>query len=252
MARQIGIIKLDGVLDNIVFYRSTDGFMARLNNPLTAERIATDPSFARTRENMAEFGRAGKGARLLRTALRSELQKVSDGRLGSRLLREMMRVVKSDAVSGRGLRNLVEGEKTLLEGFDFNATARLGSTFFAPYTVSLDRTTGNGVVTVPAFVPVNEVEAPAGATHLRINAAAVAVDFLTGTYSYAGAESTAIELAGATTAPLTLTANLGANPVGALFLVMGIEFFQEVNHVPYALNNGAFNALTIVKVLQEA
>lgn len=252
MARQIGIIKLDGVLDNIVFYRSTDGFMARLNNPLTPERIASDPSFARTRENMAEFSRAGKGAKLLRTALRSELQKVSDGRANSRLLREMMRVVKSDAVSARGERNLVEGEKTLLEGFDFNGTAPLGSTFFAPYSLALDRTTGAGTLSIPPFVPANAVEAPEGATHLRINTAAVAVDFLAESYFYAGAASEPIALNGAATTQLTLAANLGANPAGALFAVVGVEFFQEVNHTHYALNNGSFNALMIAKVLQEA
>lgn len=239
-------------MDNMVFYRSNDGYLVRMNTPLSAERIATDPSFARTRENMAEFSRAGKGAKLLRTALRLELQKVSDGRSGSRLFREMMRVIKADAVNGRGLRNLTDGEKTVLEGFDFNATARLGSTFFAPYTVALDRASGAGTVTLPPFVPVNAVEAPAGATHFRINTAAVAVDFMAGTYDYAGAASSPIALNATATTQLTLTSNLGADPVGALFLVVGIEFFQEVNHTQYSLNNGAFNALAIAKVEQEA
>lgn len=252
MAKQIGIIKLDGIMDNMVFYKSADGYIARLHTPITAERIASDPSFARTRENMSEFGRAGKGAKLLRVALRSELQKVSDRRAGNRLLREMMRVIKTDATNARGQRTLVEGEKSLLLGFDFNANAPLGSTLFAPYSTTIDRTTGAATVTVPSFTPVNSVEAPAGATHFRINTAVVAVDFSTEAYVYAGTASADLPLTGTPTTPLTLTANLGPDPVGALFLVVGIEFFQMVNSNSYALNNGAFNALAIAKVEQEA
>jgi hypothetical protein len=32
-----------------------------------------------------------------------------------------------------------------------------------------------------------------------------------------------------------------------LFLVLGIEFYQEVNGEEYPLKNGSFNALSIVK-----
>ncbi|HEY1114961.1 MAG TPA: hypothetical protein VGE66_15435 [Chitinophagaceae bacterium] len=251
MAKQIGIIKLDGIMDNIVFYKSSDGYIARMHTPITAERIASDPSFARTRENMSEFGRAGKGARLLRVALRAELQKVSDRRASNRLLRELMQVLKSDAENPRGQRTLVSAEKTSLVGFDFNANAPLGSTFFAPFTATLDRATGAATVTLPIFTPANAVEAPAGATHFRINTAVVSVDFFAETYAYAGAHSTEIKLDSIPTTELSLTANLGPNPTGALFVVVGIEFFQQVNSINYALNNGAFNALAIAKVEQE-
>ena len=252
MAKQIGVIKLDGILDNIVFYKSADGYIARLHTPITPERIASDPSFARTRENMAEFGRAGKGAKLLRVALRAELQKVQDRRASNRLLREMVRLVKTDAVNPRGERNLVQAEKSSLVGFEFNATARLGSTFFVPFTSTIDRTTGAATVTVPPFNPANAVEAPEGATHFRINTAVVAVDFSQDTYLYAGLRSQEIKLDGTTTTPITLTPTLQPNPAGALLLVVGIEFFQQVNATSYALNNGAFNALSIVEVEGEA
>lgn len=251
MAKQIGIIKLDGIMDNIVFYQSSDGYIARMHTPITAERIASDPSFARTRENMSEFGRAGKGARLLRVALRAELQKVSDRRASNRLLRELLHVLKSDAANPRGQRTLVSAEKTSLTGFDFNANAPLGATFFAPFTVTLDRAAGTATVTLPAFTPANAVEAPAGATHFRINTAVVGVDFYAETYTYAGTHSDDILLGSVSAAPLNLTANLGPNPTGALFVVVGVEFFQRVNNVNYALNNGAFNALSIAKVEQE-
>jgi hypothetical protein len=39
-----------------------------------------------------------------------------------------------------------------------------------------------------------------------------------------------------------------ANSTHPLFLLLCIQFFQEVNGVQYPLKNGAFNALNIVKV----
>lgn len=232
----------------MVFYKSADGYIARMFTPISAERIATDPSFARTRENMSEFARAGKGAKLLRTALRSELQKVSDGRANNRLLRELMRVIKTDAVNGRGQRTLADGEATILEGFEFNGTAKMSSTFFAPYTAVINRTTGEHSVSVPAFTPVNSIEAPVCATHYRINAAAVAVDFVSETYQYSPATSVVSKLDGQATTLQNLACPLPANTSGTVLIVVGIEFFQVVNNINYSLNNGAFNALVVAKV----
>lgn len=70
MAQQKGIIPLKGTIGNITFYKSKDGFLAREKGSLDATRIANDPAFQRTRENGAEFGRAGKAGKVLRTAFR--------------------------------------------------------------------------------------------------------------------------------------------------------------------------------------
>ena len=250
MAKQIGAIKLKGQIDDFVFYKTADGYIARMHTPISADRIATDPAYIRTRENMAEFGRAGKGSKLMRTALRAELQRISGGKAASRLTKELMRVIKADAVNGRGLRNLVDGEKTLLEGFEFNTTARLASTLFAPFTAAINRASGEGTVTIPSFIPANSVEAPAGSTHFRINTALVDLDFEGETYVYDGTSSATLALDGAATTALSLVSTVTAASTGALFLVMGVEFFQVVNGTNYSLNNGAFNALAIVKVDQ--
>jgi hypothetical protein len=41
---------------------------------------------------------------------------------------------------------------------------------------------------------------------------------------------------------------LGRNSAFPLFLVLGIEFYQEVNGEEHPLKNGSSNALSIVKV----
>jgi len=59
MARQKGIIKLEGTIGDISFYKSKDGHLARTKGGMEADRIKNDPTFQRTRENGNEFGRAG-------------------------------------------------------------------------------------------------------------------------------------------------------------------------------------------------
>ena len=64
MAQQDGFILIKGTLGKLNFYKSKDGHMVRQKGGVSAERIASDPSFQRTRENGAELvkmiGMAGK------------------------------------------------------------------------------------------------------------------------------------------------------------------------------------------------
>ncbi|SHM51112.1 hypothetical protein SAMN05444266_108324 [Chitinophaga jiangningensis] len=86
MARQSGIIPLKGTIGNITFYKTKAGHLAREKGGVDASRITTDPAFIRTRENGAEFGRAGKAGKLLRTAFRALLLNIGDSYMSSRLL----------------------------------------------------------------------------------------------------------------------------------------------------------------------
>lgn len=250
MAKQKGIIKLEGTIGGITFHKSKDGYIAKEKSGVPAERIASDPAFQRTRENNAEFARAGKAGKLLRQALRTPLQLASDSRMIGRLTREMLRVVQADTTSERGLRNVMDGAVGLLEGFDFNINGRLGTTLFAPYTATLNRVSGQARISLPPFVPVNMVAAPGGTTHFNIMAAAAAIDFAGGNTDVSVQESGLLPWGAAATEALDLTATLPANSPHPLFLALGVAFVQEVNGNPYALKNGAFNALTLVKVLE--
>ncbi|HEV7330219.1 MAG TPA: hypothetical protein VGN63_04195 [Flavisolibacter sp.] len=215
---------------------------------MPADRIATDPAFARTRENGAEFGRAGKGGKLLRNALRGVLQRASDGRVVSRLTKEMMRVIKADSTSARGMRNVVDGEAELLTGFDFNLAAKLGATLHAPYTASIDRATGACAIELPSFVPMHAIAAPGGTTHFQLFAAAAAIDFEGNVYTSEQKETALLPWDVQPTAPLQLAHALPANSPHPLFLLLGIAFYQEVNGSQYPLQNGTFNALAVVRV----
>jgi hypothetical protein len=248
MAKQKGIIKLEGTIGDITFLKSKDGYLAKGKSSVTANRIATDPAFARTRENNAEFGRAGKAGKVLRNAFRAVLQKASDGRMVSRLTQEMFRVLQADLTSTRGQRNVIDGEAELLEGFDFNINGKLGTTLFAPYTPMINRVTGDAGVSIPAFVPAQMVAAPSGTTHFRLFSAAAEVDFQQEVYTAVIQESGMLPWDGNATGVINLQQALPANSTHPLFLALGIEFLQQVNNTNYPLKNGSFNALAIVQV----
>ncbi len=248
MARQRGIMKLEGTIGDITFYKSKDGYLAKEKGGIPAERIANDPNFQRTRENGAEFGRAGAAGKVLRKALRALLQNAKDPRVVSRLTTEMVKVIQADTTSVRGLRNVIDGEAELLEGFDFNINAKLGTTLYAPFTASIDRVTGGCEVIIPAFIPMNMVAPPGGTTHFKIVSAAAEIDFENETFVVDSNETAILPWDGAPTANINHTNALTAASTHPLFLVLGIQFFQEVNGVKYSLKNGAFNALALVKV----
>jgi hypothetical protein len=164
MAQQKGILPLRGTIGNITFYKSKDGYLAREKGGIDAQRMATDPAFQRTRENGAEFGRAGKAGKVLRNAVRGLLQNASDSKMTGRLTREMIKVIQADVTSSRGLRNVIDGEATLLLDFDFNTGSKLSATLYAPFTSTINRVTGILSTDIPAFVPANMLAAPGGAT----------------------------------------------------------------------------------------
>lgn len=249
MARQKGIIKLKGTIGGITFYKtSQDGHLAREKGGIEKSRIESDPAFQRTRENGSEFGRAGKAGKLLRTALRALLLNSADGRMVSRLTREMVKVIQADLVSERGLRNVIDGEAELLVGFEFNIRGKLGTSLYAPFTSAIDRVSGEITVDIPPFVPVNMIAAPSGTTHFKIISGGAEIDFEAETFIVETSETAILPWNAVATVAIAQMNQVTAASTKPLFLALGIEFYQEVNGQMYPLKNGAFNPLSISKV----
>ncbi|SHJ16739.1 hypothetical protein SAMN05443429_11112 [Cruoricaptor ignavus] len=249
MARQKSIIKLDGTIGDITFYKSQDGYLAREKGGVSAERIKNDPKFQRTRENGNEFGRAGKAGKALRNSIRPQLQKASDSRMVSRLTKDMVTVIQADTTNPRGERTVKDGDPKILIGFDFNINGKLGTTLYMPWNKALDKAAGTASVSIPDFSPTTMVNAPGGTTHFRILAAAAAVDFDEETYEVSSQETAIMPWEASTVQGLNLDLTLPAGTPNTAFLVLGVEFLQEVNNEMYPLKNGAFNSLQIVEVV---
>jgi len=252
MARQKGIVKLEGTIGDVSFYKTSDGYLAREKGGVDADRIKNDPAFQRTRENGSEFGRAGRAGRVLRTAFRLLLQNAADKKVTSRLTKEMIRVIQSDPTNERGKRTVTDGDQNLLDGFDFNINSKLSATFFTPYIPAIDRVAGTLDIDIPEFVPANSIVGPKGATHLKIVSAGAAIDYETGTFEVTVTKSNDIVLGTQLEAAIALNNAVAANSPNSLYLVLGLEFGQEVNGEIYPLKNGSFNPLSLVAIEQPA
>ena len=250
MARQSGIIKLKGSIGDISFYKSADGHMARFKGGVDGKRIATDPAFKRTRENGMEFGRAGKGGKLVRNSLQLLLQQAKDKRVVSRLTKALLAIIKTDSVNERGNRTLAAGTFELLTWFDFNIRGILKTSLFAPYETLFNRVTGICGVHLPPFNPQLQMIAPAGTSHYKLRVGVSELDFEEERYVFTTEDSGILPYSNAVTAALDLDVSLGANSSFTVLQVLCLEFYQEVNGTMYPLNNGAFNAMSVVLIDQ--
>jgi hypothetical protein len=118
---------------------------------ISADRIKNDAAFERTRENMAEFGRAGKAAKLVRSIFRDVTIHAKDRVSQARLAKVFSRIITTDSVSERGARTVTNGEVQQLHNFNFNAKAGISDSLFVRCPVNFNRATGEVTVTIPVF-----------------------------------------------------------------------------------------------------
>jgi hypothetical protein len=248
MAKQAGIIKLKGTIDDIAFYKTADGHLARAKGGVDRDKILHSAAFARTRENNSEFGRAGKGGKLIRSALRSLMQNAKDRRVVSRLTTLLLAIIKTDPVNPRGNRNIDEGNINLLEGFDFNINGKLDTTFFGLFTPTFDRVSGDATIALDAFSATVRIAAPSGTTHYKLAMGVTELDFENKIFVYGEMDMGILPYDSSEVLATTLTASVTPGSPFPVLTVMGIEFYQEVNGEFYSLKNGAFNALNVVNV----
>jgi hypothetical protein len=249
MARLNGILKIEGTLQDMTFYKTQDGHLVKTKSGVSADRIANDPAFARTRENGSEFGASATAGKLLRDAVRNMITTASDNRVTSRLTQIMSQIKNLDTTSARGERSVDVGiatpeGKALLKDFNFNDKAILGAILYKPYTV----TTSTGVINIANLVPALDIAAPSGTTHMSLKGAFAIVDFDLGTsdVKFTNVENLPVDN---TSTSVVLTPTAVPTGTGTKLYFLQIEFFQEVNSVQYPLNNGAYNALAIVEVI---
>jgi hypothetical protein len=249
MARQSGLIKIKGTLDNVSFYKTKDGDLARMKTSVDGKRIANDPAFVRTRENNSEFGSSAKAGKLTRDNLRPISMNATDGRVVARMTKIMTEIKNLDTTSARGQRNVgvamaTAQAKALLKGFEFNNDAMLSSMLFKPWAIN----TSTGVISITGLVPTLDIIFPEGATHVSFSGAYANINYATGIADVKLTNVQNLPINGTSTA-ITLTPTAVPTGTGAKLFLLKIEFFQMVNSIQYSLKNGAFNALKIIDVI---
>ncbi|WP_439182496.1 hypothetical protein [Carboxylicivirga taeanensis] len=248
MARQKGVIKLEGRVGDLSFYKSGGQYMAREKGGVDGERIKKDPAYARTRENGAEFGRAGKAGKELRNALNEVLVRGSDNRVSNRLAAAMLKAIQADATNRRGERTVLDGNLSLLKGFEFNAAAPLETILKLSHTVAFDRAAGTTQLAIDAFNPSEEVPQVEGATHVRFILATAAVDFGNQSYEVDVVDGADVELSALEQAAISIDSAISADSPHPVFIVVGVEYYQAVNGHMYPIQTKTHNPMAIVEV----
>ncbi|MBO9562111.1 MAG: hypothetical protein J7621_05025 [Niastella sp.] len=215
---------------------------------ISPERIKNDPAFERTRENMAEFTRAGKAAKFMRIIFRELMINAKDKITQARLLKVFTRVMATDLTSGRGDRLISKGEVTQIQGFNFNERAGFRDLFYRHYSAQFNRTTGQVTVNIPGYRPKVMVEGPKGCTHYTFSLAAATVDFDREIFEYVSQFTPEMAWDDNPVAATALNVTLPANSTQTVLVALGIEFFQIRGGRYYVLKSGEHNAATIALV----
>ena len=243
MARQTSVLTLEGRVGRLSFYKTKDGHLAREKGGVSKARIMNDPKFARTRENLQEFSDNATSSKLLRDALRTVISKIGDSRLNLRITQAMMKVLKSDLLNTRGDRKVREGNWDLMKGMELNASSSMGSTLFMDVVYTDSPTTWEAGIA--GFIPQEFLALPKGATHSRISATGVGLNFSTGIRTVQTISSPLLPL-NVLALPISLTLDKTTLTGTHRAFVLAVEFIQLVNGVEYSINNGANNAAVII------
>jgi hypothetical protein len=248
MAKQTGDIKIEGTIGDLTFYKWGGQYLVKRKSGFTSESIKRDPKCARIRENGKEFGRSSTASKLLCMSLKNLVKTASDNWMFRRLASVMYKVVRSDTTSISGERNVSNGRLELLQGFEFNSNQKLGMALHAPYQCEINRETGIVNIYIPPFIPADMITAPNKTTYFTITAGAAAVEFQARTFDVDTKKTAQLSFNSLPTEEIKIELVIPPASKRPLFVVLGIEFYQEVDGVQQMVEKGDYNSLALVAV----
>jgi len=252
MAKQEGMLKVKGTLEDLNYYKTKDGeYRVRKKGGVDAERIQNDPRYERTRQNNAEFGRSCRAGGKIRLALRKVLSPANtDPKTVGRLSKVMHLITHSDPINDRGMRTPMEGEPDPLNGFEFNVQSHMGYILGGKiqYTVG----TGSGEFTLPTGFELPKDIIPDGSDKGQFSLSLLTIDVdKEDTFDLDTVKSDYFDLDEGLPADLNLsvTQSSSINPAFQL-LILGLEFSQEVNGKYYDFKGQKTNSLRCLEALK--
>ena len=248
MAKQTGVVKLNGTLQGITFYQLGDKQVARRKTSLDKKRLSTDPAFARSRVAYNALGTGAKAYNVLKHALHPYLLQSADTRQAGRGSAMMAKVVRADNVSAPAEQKIRKEHLHLLKGFEGNKEAALSTVMDLNVSVNIDRSKGEVTIEVPAHSPKGVIASPEGATHYQVVAIAGAADFDSRKTTRNAKEMEWTKLSSKTVAKWKETLSLDAAGDLPVIVGVGIRFAIVEHGKEYMMHNKAFNAFKVVEV----
>lgn len=248
MAKQKGIIKLEGTLDDINFYMLNGVAVARkAGGGFTSKAIKNSPKMKRVRENSTEFGYCSQIKCLLKESFAVLLQDYKDPSLHARMMRLMQDIKVLDVVSERGKRTVPKGLQTdlgkqLFYAFRFTEKYRIDSV--PNVTVLIDPTDFSCVI---EGFDLKHLTFPVGATHVKLSYLVTSCNF--DQLSYLSTPSSLfLEPHISTSAPLLFAPDLSTHDLKNVICYFGIRFYQQVGNEKNILKNTTAIGLQCVHI----
>ena len=249
MARQKGIITIEGTLTGINFYVLKGVPVARkAGGGFNGKAIKTQPNMARVRENSSEFGHCSRVKKLLKDALDPFLMHYQDVSLHGRMMRMLTQIKDLDLISERGKRNVGQGllhaaGKNILKNFVF--TPQQSISHVMGKKGNFDR---NDYTYRCTNVALQKSAFPSAATHAALTLGVLVFDFETLTPHLFLSETQMME-PGFQTASLVLQPKQLTSPNGMQMVFLGLTFYQEINGIKHVLKEQKNTGLEVVAVL---
>jgi len=174
MAKNTGIIKIQGLLDGNVFYRRNGKDIIQTKGGFDGTRIKSEERYEKTRQLGTEFGNCARQASAIKAVLQPFLSPIPDPYIYNWIQSLLVKVKNCDTSSGFGARNAHSGLQTvtgkkLLENFQFNRLRHLNTVL---QNFSFDLDTCNLTITanaVPVLFPKSASHAAVQLVLLRLD-----------------------------------------------------------------------------------
>lgn len=112
MARFESIMKINGTIDNLVFYQLNGVNVVRKKSGFNSSDYKKKASYKKVRENSCEFGHCSKTGKMIREALADYLKDNGDKYMYQKFARLMTEIKDLDLTSERGKRTVEKGLET--------------------------------------------------------------------------------------------------------------------------------------------
>lgn len=131
MAIQNGIIKINGQLGDLVFYK-------RGNTDVVRQKAAHKQQTEASKKSSRDFGTASRNAAYIRKAFAPLVKLYAYGDLLNRLNKRFIEIFKTIPAEQAGNKKLIDGDITLLRGFEFNSSKPLGTLWLNETVLRID------------------------------------------------------------------------------------------------------------------
>jgi len=247
MATQKSLIKLEGNVGDLTFYKQDDSYRVRQRSGHSAQRIAKDPHFARTRENYNEFGRTSHIAKCIRRTLKYALGELHElfyeSTTANRLTQRVNHIVKADMENPRGSRCVQPANVRMFSGFSVNNAMALKDAIYIPLHTTYDKEQGTLALDI-SEMHLKAIVLPPKTTLFRIHLIALSLDFAGDFFPEASYHSRLLNTTDGIEEQLPTLQIV--RPDLPLVVFFGISFYDRVAGYPIPHSNPNSHALDII------